>query len=156
MRSKIGQPMHATLILTSFPFGDIRIGKIWIFIGTPVAKHMQTGFQFDDDVFFHGEQGDLMELMGNLLDNACKFAISEIQVRVNRQGSGLLIVVEDDGPGIDPGKSQQIFQRGVRADSSPGQGIGLAVVTEIVHSYGGKIRVDESPLGGARFHITLP
>ena len=119
-------------------------------------KKLQTVFQFDDDVFFHGEQGDLMELMGNLLDNACKFAISEIQVRVNRQGSGLLIVVEDDGPGIDPGKSQQIFQRGVRADSSPGQGIGLAVVTEIVHSYGGKIRVDESPLGGARFHITLP
>ena len=53
-------------------------------------------------------------------------------------------------------EAKQIFQRGVRADSSPGQGIGLAVVTEIVHSYGGKIRVDESPLGGARFHITLP
>ena len=97
-----------------------------------------------------------MELMGNLLDNACKFAISEIRVQVRRQENCLLIVVEDDGPGIDPGKSQQIFQRGVRADSSCGQGIGLAVVTEIVHSYGGKIRVDESPLGGARFHMTLP
>ena len=119
-------------------------------------KKLQTGFQFDDDVFFHGEQGDLMELMGNLLDNACKFAISEIRVHVRHRESGLLIVVEDDGPGIDPGKSQQIFQRGVRADSSPGQGIGLAVVTEIVHSYGGEIRVDDSPLGGARFHITLP
>ena len=125
---------------------------------TKVYRHkkLQTGFQFDDDVFFHGEQGDLMELMGNLLDNACKFAISEIRVHVGHQDNGLLIVVEDDGPGIAPGKSQQIFQRGVRADSSPGQGIGLAVVTEIVHSYGGKIRVDESPLGGARFHITLP
>ncbi len=119
-------------------------------------KKLQTGFQFDDDVFFHGEQGDLMELMGNLLDNACKFAISEIRVHVRHRERGLLIVVEDDGPGIDPGKSQQIFQRGVRADSSPGQGIGLAVVTEIVHSYGGEIRVDDSPLGGARFHITLP
>ncbi|MFM5140640.1 ATP-binding protein [Aeromonas rivipollensis] len=119
-------------------------------------KKLQTRFQFDDDVFFHGEQGDLMELMGNLLDNAFKFAISEIRVQVRRQENCLLIVVEDDGPGIDPGKSQQIFQRGVRADSSCGQGIGLAVVTEIVHSYGGKIRVDESPLGGARFHMTLP
>ncbi|MOA50486.1 Sensor protein PhoQ [compost metagenome] len=77
-------------------------------------------------------------------------------MRVHRQGGGLLIVVEDDGPGIAPGKSEQIFQRGVRADSSPGQGIGLAVVTEIVHSYGGDIRVDESPLGGARFQMTLP
>ncbi|MGE6109306.1 ATP-binding protein [Aeromonas sobria] len=119
-------------------------------------KKLQTRFQFDDDVFFAGEQGDLMELMGNLLDNACKFAIGEIRVQVRRQGSGLLIEVEDDGPGIDPAKSQQIFQRGVRADSSPGQGIGLAVVTEIVHSYGGDIRVDGSPLGGARFTLMLP
>ncbi|MGY6038909.1 ATP-binding protein [Aeromonas sp. AE23HZ002T15] len=119
-------------------------------------KKLQTQFQFDDDVFFHGEQGDLMEMMGNLLDNACKFAISEVRVQVRRKGSGLLILVEDDGPGIPPGKSEQIFQRGVRADSSPGQGIGLAVVTEIVHSYGGDIRVDESPLGGARFQMTLP
>ena len=60
-----------------------------------------------------------MELMGNLLDNACKFAISEIRVQCPPPESGLLIVVEDDGPGIAPGKSQQIFQRGVRADSSP-------------------------------------
>ncbi|WP_429081634.1 ATP-binding protein [Aeromonas bivalvium] len=119
-------------------------------------KKLQTRFLFDDDVFFHGEQGDLMELMGNLLDNACKFAISEIRVQVRHQGNGLLIEVEDDGPGIDPSKSQQIFQRGVRADTSPGQGIGLAVVTEIVHSYGGDIRVDESPLGGARFQLRLP
>ena len=72
------------------------------------------------------------------------------------QAGGADQQVADDGPGIAPGKSQQIFQRGVRADSSPGQGIGLAVVTEIVHSYGGEIRVDDSPLGGARFHITLP
>lgn len=86
-------------------------------------KKLQTGFQFDDDVFFHGEQGDLMELMGNLLDNACKFAISEIRVHVRHRERGLLIVVEDDGPGIDPGKSQQIFQRGVRADSSPARGL---------------------------------
>ncbi|MGY4025972.1 ATP-binding protein [Aeromonas rivuli] len=119
-------------------------------------KKLQTRFLFDDDVFFHGEQGDLMELMGNLLDNACKFAISEIRVQVRRQDNGLLIEVEDDGPGIEPSKSQQIFQRGVRADTSPGQGIGLAVVTEIVHSYGGEIRVDESPLGGARFQLKLP
>src|SRR5690606_20414777 len=119
-------------------------------------KKLQTRFKFDDDVFFAGEQGDLMELMGNLLDNAFKFAISEIQVTVSRRLDRLRIEIEDDGPGIDPGKSQQIFQRGVRADSSPGQGIGLAVVTEIVHSYGGQIMVDESPLGGARFTLDLP
>ncbi|MFQ2244796.1 ATP-binding protein [Aeromonas enteropelogenes] len=125
---------------------------------TKVYRHkkLQTQFHFDDDALFHGEQGDLMELMGNLLDNACKFAISEVHVTVRRQAEQLRIEVEDDGPGIEPAKSEQIFQRGVRADSSPGQGIGLAVVTEIVHSYGGQIRVDESPLGGARFTLTLP
>ncbi|ABO89426.1 two-component system sensor histidine kinase PhoQ [Aeromonas salmonicida subsp. salmonicida A449] len=119
-------------------------------------KKLQTRFKFDDDVFFAGEQGDLMELMGNLLDNAFKFAISEIQVTVSRRLDRLRIEIEDDGPGIDPDRSQQIFQRGVRADSSPGQGIGLAVVTELVHSYGGQIMVDESPLGGARFTLDLP
>ena len=125
---------------------------------TKVYRHkkLQTHFKFDDDALFHGEQGDLMELMGNLLDNACKFAISEVKVTVRRHLERLRIEVEDVGPGIDPAKSEQIFQRGVRADSSPGQGIGLAVVTEIVHSYGGQIRVDESPLGGARFTLDLP
>ena len=125
---------------------------------TKVYRHkkLQTHFTFDDDALFHGEQGDLMELMGNLLDNACKFAISEVRVTLRRHLERLRIEVEDDGPGIDEAKSEQIFQRGVRADSSPGQGIGLAVVTEIVHSYGGQIRVDESPLGGARFTLDLP
>ncbi len=75
---------------------------------------------------------------------------------MSRRLDRLRIEIEDDGPGIDPDRSQQIFQRGVRADSSPGQGIGLAVVTEIVHSYGGQIMVDESPLGGARFTLDLP
>lgn len=119
-------------------------------------KKLQTHFQFDDDILFHGEQGDLMELMGNLLDNAHKFAINEINVTVRSHLNRLRIEVEDDGPGIDPAKSEQIFKRGVRADSSSGQGIGLAVVTEIVHSYGGQIWVDESPLGGARFTLILP
>ncbi len=114
---------------------------------TKVYRHkkLQTHFKFDDDALFHGEQGDLMELMGNLLDNACKFAISEVKVTVRRHLERLRIEVEDDGPGIDPAKSEQIFQRGVRADSSPGQGIGLAVVTEIVHSYGGQIRSMNPP-----------
>jgi len=118
-------------------------------------KKLQTRFQFDDDVFFAGEQGDLMELMGNLLDNAFKFAISDIRVTVSGNHGLLRITVEDDGPGIHPDDSQQIFQRGRRANNSPGQGIGLAMVAEIVHSYNGEIRVDDSPLGGARFTVVF-
>ncbi|MCP2006023.1 UNVERIFIED_ORG: two-component system sensor histidine kinase PhoQ [Buttiauxella agrestis ATCC 33320] len=119
-------------------------------------KKLQTRFKFDDDVFFAGEQDDLMELMGNLLDNAFKFAISEITVTMSHNHDRLHIVIEDDGPGVPPEESQQIFQRGRRADSSPGQGIGLAVVTEIAHSYNGQISVDNSPMGGARFTLNLP
>lgn len=119
-------------------------------------KKLQTRVLFDDDILFAGEQGDLMELMGNLLDNAFKFAISEIKVTVSHTHNQLRIDVEDDGPGITQDKLQQIFLRGVRADSSSGQGIGLAVVTEIVHSYGGQIKVEESSLGGARFILIFP
>ncbi|MGL5287646.1 MAG: ATP-binding protein [Aeromonas sp.] len=119
-------------------------------------KKLQTRFVFDDDVLFAGEQGDLMELMGNLLDNACKFAISQVQVSLRRQGDRLEIRIDDDGPGIEPHKREQIFLRGVRADSSGGQGIGLAVAAEIVDSYGGTLTVLDSTLGGACFVLVLP
>ncbi|MGL5225486.1 MAG: ATP-binding protein, partial [Aeromonas sp.] len=81
---------------------------------TKVYRHkkLQTHFRFDDDTLFNGEQGDLMELMGNLLDNACKFAISDVRVTVRHHLERLRIEVEDDGPGIDPAKYEQIFQRG--------------------------------------------
>ncbi|MDO2947350.1 ATP-binding protein [Aeromonas simiae] len=119
-------------------------------------KRLQTRFLFDDDVLFNGDQGDLMELMGNLLDNACKFAISQVQVTLRRHGERISITIEDDGPGVEPKKLDRIFQRGVRADSSGGQGIGLAVVSEIVDSYGGSIAISESALGGACFTLELP
>ncbi|MGL5949517.1 MAG: ATP-binding protein [Aeromonas sp.] len=119
-------------------------------------KRLDTVCHAHGAPLFYGEQGDLMELMGNLLDNACKFAISKVQVTLIKIDKALTIEVEDDGPGIDPTKSQLIFMRGVRADTSSGQGIGLAVVTEIVHSYGGAIHVDSSHLGGARFRLQFP
>ncbi|MCM2679344.1 ATP-binding protein [Echinimonas agarilytica] len=100
---------------------------------------------------------DLMEVIGNLLDNAFRYAISKVIVSQEPlENGGVLISVEDDGPGIEQDRRVDIFQRGVRLDEKPsGQGIGLAVCADIIESYDGTVRVEESELEGARFVIEL-
>jgi two-component system sensor histidine kinase PhoQ len=120
-------------------------------------RHHET---IDDSAVFYGDERDLMEVMGNVLDNAYKYGHSKLQVLVAvnpAKGRGQLsIVVEDDGPGIASDQRQFVLQRGARADTlAQGQGIGLAVVTDIVASYGGLIDVDNSKLGGARIQIVF-
>ncbi|HAK53052.1 MAG TPA: hypothetical protein DCM54_14275 [Gammaproteobacteria bacterium] len=112
------------------------------------------------DVRFSGDERDLMELLGNLLDNACKYGssivsleISECEAAVNEKAS-LQIVVEDDGSGISDKESA--LRRGARLDThQAGQGIGLAVVAEIVARYSGTISIEESKIGGARVEVLL-
>ena len=113
---------------------------------------------------FHGEPGDLQELLGNLLENAFKWARSRVLLTVqpgeqapNRR-PGLLIAVDDDGPGIPPEKVALILQRGVRGDERvQGHGIGLAIVQDMVRGYRGTLDVRASEeLGGARFEARLP
>ena len=106
---------------------------------------------------FTGETGDLAEIIGNLLDNACKWAQREITICArNETGSDgqqlLLLEIDDDGPGVPVDQRATVTNRGVRADTRvPGQGIGLAVVREmIVDIYGGQLRITESESGGAR------
>ena len=104
-----------------------------------------------------GDKRDLLELIGNLSDNACKAAASKVQITIDKQGSSVLLSVEDDGPGIDPSLLEQITQRGQRADQyDSGHGIGLAMVADIVASMKGKMALQQSHLGGARFDVTLP
>ncbi len=110
-----------------------------------------------DDVHFHGEEGDLMEIMGNLIENACKYGKSRIKVSAANSEQGLEISVEDDGPGIDVHLRTSILKRGARSDTaSMGQGLGLAVVTDILSSYGGALDISTSHLGGACFSFILP
>lgn len=103
------------------------------------------------------EQGDAFELIGNLLDNACKHGNGQIRVRGGWQSDEFCLNVEDDGSGIPDAERSRILQRGVRRDEqAPGQGIGLAVVQDIVSAYGGKLRISDSSLGGAGFAVLLP
>jgi signal transduction histidine kinase len=100
---------------------------------------------------------DLEEMLGNLLDNACKWARSTITVSTARTGERLTICVDDDGPGLEAAAREQVLGRGVRADeSSPGSGLGLAIVRDLADAYGGAIVLDHSPEGGLRAQLTLP
>ena len=128
------------------------------------AKNVLCEFEMDEGAAFYGEQGDLLELMGNLLENAFKWAghrvllVVKAQPQAGRQRPGLWLSVEDDGPGIVEDKIEKVLQRGVRGDERvQGHGIGLSIVQDIVKAYRGELVVDRSPeLGGARFSVNLP
>ncbi|MBN8280926.1 MAG: two-component sensor histidine kinase [Gammaproteobacteria bacterium] len=110
-----------------------------------------------DGASYPAEQGDLYEILGNLLDNAWKWCREKIVVTV-RTGDLLEVSVEDDGPGIPEDQTEAVLNRGIRADQRgdvPGQGIGLAVVREIVGLYGGRLQIGRSPLGGAAITVSL-
>jgi len=107
---------------------------------------------------FPGDKGDLMELCGNLMENAFKLCISQVRVSASYNDAGEFeLIVEDDGQGVEESIRKKIIERGVRADTQKaGQGIGLAVCNEIVISYNGKLSIETSELEGAKFRITIP
>jgi signal transduction histidine kinase len=109
------------------------------------------------DHALRAEREDLDEMLGNLLDNACKWAKARVTVTSSEEGSNLLIVIDDDGPGIDPDKRHIVLRRGVRADeAAPGSGLGLAIVRDLAELHGGSITLDTSPMGGLRACLRLP
>ncbi|WP_456372918.1 ATP-binding protein [Thiolapillus sp.] len=119
-------------------------------------KKIRVNHQLSAEAVFPGDEADLMELLGNLLDNAFKYAHGEIAVRTET-GDGLWLIIEDDGPGIDPESWPRLLQRGQRADeSSSGQGIGLTVSQEIVSLYGGSLEAGKSPAGGLKLTVFFP
>ena len=131
---------------------------------TPSRSCAVCEFEIDPEARFHGEPGDLQELLGNLLENAFKWAQSRVLLTVHsgdqelQRRPGLVLAVDDDGPGIPPEKVALVLQRGVRGDERVhGHGIGLAIVQDIVRSYRGELVVGKSTeLGGARFEVRLP
>ena len=103
------------------------------------------------------DEQDLHEMLGNLLDNACKWTHTAVTVRVEPGSSAVTVHIEDNGPGIPLALQARMQARGARLDeSAPGSGLGLAIVNELAHLYGGQLQLGTSPLGGLAAALTLP
>ncbi len=123
--------------------------------------HRGKGVAIDVDVdpkaVFRGERGDFDELVGNLLENAAKWCKSRVNVTVTRSDDGMEVKVDDDGPGLPAEHRAKALERGKRLDESePGTGLGLSIVTELADIYGGRLHLEDSPLGGLRARLVLP
>ncbi|WP_271408075.1 sensor histidine kinase [Pseudomonas sp. Q1-7] len=103
------------------------------------------------------DREDLLELLGNLLDNACKWAETQVSLTIRGEARGYSLVVDDDGPGIAADRREDVISRGSRLDEQvTGHGLGLGIVRDIVESWSGRLSLEESPLGGLRVRIELP
>ena len=103
------------------------------------------------------QREDLDEMLGNLLDNACKWTRTRVVVESVRTGRDVQVTIDDDGPGLPPALREAVMVRGVRADEhAPGSGLGLAIVQDLAAVYGGSVALEDSPLGGLRARLTLP
>ncbi len=109
------------------------------------------------DLAVRSQREDLDEMLGNLLDNSCKWARARVVASATREAGAVVIFVDDDGPGLAPEMREAVLQRGVRADeAAPGSGLGLAIVRDLAELYGGSIALSTSPLGGLRAALKLP
>lgn len=117
-----------------------------------------------DEVRFRGEAHDIEEMVGNLIDNACKWAVSRVEVEV-RMGETrepgdrpvFHVLIDDDGPGLEPERRIAAARRGRRLDESkPGSGLGLSIVYELTSLYGGRLELATAPIGGLRSELVLP
>jgi signal transduction histidine kinase len=110
-----------------------------------------------DSLVFRGEEQDLHEMLGNLLDNACKWARQRIELQAFPDQDKLVIRLDDDGPGIAATRRNTMIHRGARLDETvPGSGLGLAIVDDLARLYGGQLELSDSPLGGLRAILKLP
>ncbi len=126
---------------------------------TKIYQEDQKRVEFNiiGKIYFKGDEADLLELLGNLLDNAYKAAKSTIKLTISQQNDSLIMCIEDDGVGIKPVQISKILERGVRADTyETGYGVGLAIVRDLVESYQGELHITNSAsLGGAQFTLSF-
>lgn len=102
------------------------------------------------------EREDVDEMLGNLLDNACKWARSRVEIASAEKGDTMIITIDDDGSGLDRHQRDMVLQRGARADeTAPGSGLGLGIVRDLAELHGGSIALDQSPIGGVRAILRL-
>lgn len=119
-------------------------------------KQIQINIAIENEINLRIDEGDLMELLGNLVDNAFKWCHDSVTLSARQAKNKVIICVEDDGPGIKYNEVEKILKRGVRADQSiPGHGIGLAIVRDIIQVYGGNLSIDQNKANGTRVVISL-
>jgi signal transduction histidine kinase len=117
-----------------------------------------------EGVRFRGERQDIEEMLGNLVDNACKWAQARVSIEVTQERRQddpfkviVRVVVDDDGPGLSPADRDQVARRGQRLDETkPGSGLGLSIVLELASLYGGNLTLSTAPIGGLRAELVLP
>ena len=139
-------------------------GLVRTFEKLHAERSLSFTVELQDGLRFRGEAQDLTDLIGNLLDNAGKWARETVAIRASRvpgrakdAGAYLIAKIDDDGPGLDPGVRAHALERGKRLDKSrPGSGLGLSIVVDLASIYGGSLHLDESPLGGVRAILRLP
>jgi len=146
--SKVGGP---TPVLTSVE-GLVRTVKRLY-----ASRNLMFDVQVPADHTVRVDREDLDEVIGNLLDNACKWARSRVSLTSTTENGRTTIAVDDDGQGLDVSMRETVMQRGVRADeTAPGSGLGLAIVQDLAELNGGSIALEDSPLGGLRARLTFP
>ena len=122
-----------------------------------VDRGMRIDVRVAPNLAFRGERQDLEEMLGNLFDNACKWARSHVELRADSDGAQITCTVDDDGSGLPEEQREAVFARGKRLDEQvPGTGLGLAIVREIAELYDGSIRLEAAPAGGVRAVLRLP
>jgi signal transduction histidine kinase len=146
-----GNPAARCHVLTSAD------GLARTMIAIHADRHVAIDVHVSHDDFVRTQREDLDEMLGNLIDNACKWAKSHVDIRSSIVDGDIVITVDDDGPGLPAELRETVLQRGVRADeAAPGSGLGLAIVADLVEVYGGSIALGASPLGGVRATLRLP
>ncbi len=121
------------------------------------GKAIEISSAIDAELFVRVQREDLDEMLGNLLDNACKWAKSKVLIEADLKGTMLVITVHDDGPGLPSELRAVVLERGVRIDeATPGSGLGLAIVRDLSELYGGSIALEDSHLGGLAARVVLP
>jgi signal transduction histidine kinase len=154
-RSRVDLSKHR--VLTPIAASDAVAGVVRTLSQLYAERGLTFAVAVDPGLHVLVAREDLDELVGNLLDNACKWARTRCSVTARQAGARVAVIVEDDGPGISAEMRSQVLTRGARADEAvPGTGLGLAIVRDLTAAYGGKIVLDESPLGGLRARIDLP
>ena len=121
------------------------------------GRELRISTQIAPDVHARVRREDLEEILGNLLDNACKWARSMVVLEASQAGGGIVITVDDDGPGLPESQRSLVLQRGVRLDEKgDGAGLGLAIVRDLSELYGGSVSLHGSALGGLQARVLLP